>query len=249
MSSGGGALGGMRGKTKEQKKVIKYFLSTGLLGAIFKISNEEFEAIMGQKVQWFRSQIHARALQVHGMDDDEVKEIPPIYIGDYNIRSRFRKIFKDLRFRASGYQMSYLLFSDKQMYAYKYNFDLTCADTTEQTKEYFYCDITDVEVIHEGVELPDPRPLKYKLGGIGAILLGVILMLAFMRSPGVGIFFLLCGIVAGIILLCFLGFTRTVYHNLVLRLTVPGDVYECAMNAENIPAIQGMKAKLREKKL
>ncbi|MCL2059321.1 MAG: hypothetical protein FWH01_09750 [Oscillospiraceae bacterium] len=36
---------GLRGKTKEQKKIIKFFMSTGILGAIFKISNSTFDTI------------------------------------------------------------------------------------------------------------------------------------------------------------------------------------------------------------
>ena len=244
---GGGVMGGMRGKTKEQKKVIKYFMSTGILGMIFKISDSTFDEILYNRVQWYRSQLHSRALQAHGMDDDEAKEIPPVYIGNFYLGSRFFKIFRDLTFRTSEYQMSYLLFSDKQMYAYRVNFDLTSANTTEQTKEYFYRDITDVEITHTETEYPNPRPLRYLLGGLGAILLGIILFFAFANAFGGFLF--LCGIVAGIILIFFLGYTRGVVHELVLKLTVPGDEFVCAVSAENIPAIQGMKAKLREKKL
>ena len=55
-------------------------------------------------------------------------------------------------------------------------------------------------------------------------------------------------LIAGVILSVYLGYSRRVVSNLTLRLTVPGDEFVCVMNPENIEAIQGMKAKIREKK-
>jgi len=237
---------GMRGRTPEQKKIIKYFSSTGIMGAIFKISDSAFDGILGAKVNECRSWINARALNVHGMDADEVKETTPILVENYATDSRFFKIFRDLTFRASEYQMSYLLFGEKQMYAYSHTFDLTSANTTERTREYFYEDITDVDVTQKKIEFPNPRPLGYLVGGIACIIFGLILMMAV--RGGAGVFFGLAGIVTGIVLAFFLGYTRSVVDNLVLRLTVPGDEFICAMKPENMVAIQGMKAKIREKK-
>jgi len=235
---------GMRGKTSEQKKIIKYFMSTGILGAIFKISDHEYEKILESKVSEYGSKIANRALEVHGIDANEVRETSPIRIENYYAGSRYFKMFRDLTFRTSEYQMTYLMFGEKQMYAYSNRFDLTSKDTTEQTREYFYEDITTVDVTKEEKEIPNPRPMKYMLGGIGAIILGLIMA----TIPGAGWFFLLAGVVTGIILIGFLGYSRSVIDFLILRITVAGDEFVCAMNLGNMAAIQGMKAKIREKK-
>jgi len=238
----------MRGKTVEQKAVIKYFMSTGILGAIFKISGETFDAILRNKIQLHGSGIAERALGAHGMDADEVGEIAPIYVGNYNPASPLFKMFADHTFRASEYQMSYLMFSDKQMYAYSYVFDLTSANVTEQTKEYFYEDITSIDVINDKVELPDPRPLGFLVGGILTIIIGIVLIMASKGSMAV----IIIGAVAvliGLVLAIFLGFTRSVVDVYTLRLTVPSNQFDCGMQKEDIPGIQGMKAKIREKKL
>jgi len=240
---------GMRGKTKEQKKIVKFFMSTGLLGMIFRISNATFDRLLNSKADELVSGISKRALETHGMDEEEVREIPPILIEDFYGGSQYYKMFRDNTFRASEYQMTYLMFSDKQMYAYSYIFDLTSADTTEQTKEYFYEDITSVEVTKKQIEFPAPRPMEYILGGVAGIIIGLLLMVvAVSVENGVVMFFGFLILVAGVVLAAFLGYSRRVVEKLILRLTVPEDEFICAMNPNNITAIQGMKAKIREKK-
>jgi ABC-type dipeptide/oligopeptide/nickel transport system permease subunit len=239
----------MRGRTQEQKKVIKYFNSTGLLGMIFRISNSTFDAILDSKIQAHSQTIEKRALAAHGMDADEVKEIPPVRVENYYTFSRYFKMFRDLTFRASEYQMSYLMFSEKQMYAYCHTFDLTTENTTVQTREYFYEDITAIDVTQRNVEYMNPRSLMYILGGIGAVILGLILCVAGMEEVNAIVSFIgVCFVIAGLVVGIFMGYSRSIVKTLVLRLTVAGDEFICAMKPENIVAIQGMKAKLREKK-
>ena len=238
---------GLRGKTKEQKKVIKYFMSTGILGMIFRISDSTFDKLLDDKANEIASQIEKRALETHGMDADEVKEIPPILADNYYPGSRYLKMFRDHTFRASEYEMTYLMFSERQMYSYKYIFDLTSAETDEQTKEYFYKDITNVEVTKTQREFPAPRPLEYIVGGIAGIIIGILLMMVSKGNGGV-IFLGSLILIVGIIISAFLGYSRRVVDNLILRLTVAGDEFVCAMNPDNISAIQGMKAKINEKK-
>lgn len=244
MSAADTGLMGMRGRTTEQKNIIRYFKSTGILGLIFRISDATFDQILNTWIHKCRSWIAERAQSLSGVDADEIKEIPPFLVENYYPDSRFIKMFRDHTFRASEYQMSCFMFSDKQIYIYNYIFDLTSANTTEQTREYSYEDITDVEVTKKVVEFANPRSLQYLLGGIAAILLGLVMTFI----PGVGWFFLLAGVVTGIVLIGFLGYTRSTADYLSLRLTVPGDEFICAIKAENINTIQSMKAKIREKK-
>jgi hypothetical protein len=235
---------GMRGKTKEQKKIIKYFMSTGILGMIFKISNSTFDSLLNSKADEVVAQIENRALECHGMDADEAKEIPPILAENYYFGSRYFKMFRDLTFRASEYQMSYLMFSEKQLYAYSYIFDLTSKNTTEQTNEFFYEDITNIEVTKKQIERPVPRPMEFIVGSIASFIIGLIMLL----GNSVTIFFGVLLLIAGIVLLFFARNSLRVVENLILRITVAGDEFICAMNPDNITAIQGMKAKKREKK-
>ena len=258
-------LAGLRGKTKEQKKVVRYFSKinitdiiiillpcVGIIWLIYiiffrKMSDTAFDNLLNSKADEFASGIEVRALEAHGMDADEVKEIPPILAENYYGGSRYSKTFRDGTFRASEYQMTYLMFSDKQMYAYSYIFDLTSASTTEQSKEYFYKDITNVEVNKKQIEFHAFRPVEYILGGIACLIVGFLIFL-FARNQTGAVFFSSLFLIAGVIILAFLGFTRRLVDNLILRLTVSGDEFECAMKPENIEAIQGMKAKIRDKK-
>ena len=239
---------GLRGKTKEQKKVIKYFMSTGILGMIFRISDSTFDSLLNSKADEITSGIDKRALEAHGIDADEVKEIQPVLVENYYQGSRYFKMFRDHSFRASEYQMTYLMFSDKQMYAYSYIFDITSDETNEQTTELFFEDITNIEVAKTQREYLMPRPTEYIVGGWAGIIIGILMMALGANSGGGLVFLGFLLLIGGIILLAFLGFSRRVVDNLVLRLTVAGDEFDCAMNINNIAAIQGMKAKIREKK-
>ena len=257
---------GLRGKTKEQKQIVKYFnniaaisildilLGWWTMGIWFvilylqKMSDSTFDSLLDSKAQEVASRIVPSALEKHGIDADEVNEIQPILVENYYKGSRYFKICKDYTFRASEYQMTYLMFSNKQMYAYSYIFDLTSAETTETTKEYFFQDITNIEITKEQREYPAPRPLEYIIGGTAGIIIGLLLMVVSIQAGG-GIAFLgFLILIAGIIVLAFLGFSRRLVDILILRLTVSEDEFVCAMNPENIDAIQGMKAKIREKK-
>ena len=230
-----------RGKTEEQKKVIKYFSNTSIFRAMFGMvmSNENFDLLLNRKADEVVSKIDERVLVSHGIDVNEVNEIQPILIEGYYAGSHYFKLFKDNTFRASEYQMTYLMFSEKQMYAYSYVFDMTSADATEQTNEYFYEDITNIKVTLEKTDCLKPRPSNFIVGWTIAVVLGILL--SFLVLPAIVA-------IIGVIVLCFFGFSRTVTESLILRITVPGDEFVCAMKPENIEAVQGMKAKIREKK-
>lgn len=240
---------GERGKTKEQKKIVRYFRCTGFWGMFFRISHSVFDSLLDRKAEEVTSQIAKRALEAHGMDVDEVKEIPPIFVEDYYLGSPYFKWFRDNTFRASKYQMSYLMFSEKQIYAYSYIFDMASADTDEQTKEFFYEDITSIDIVKTQRDRLAPRPLEYIIGGIACLIIGFLLILyGFSESMSLLGFIGFLVLIAGVILTWFRGFSRRLVDGLSLRVTVPGDEFVCAVNPDNIEAIQGMKAKIREKK-
>jgi uncharacterized coiled-coil protein SlyX len=167
------------GKPENQKKMVQYLngividstfwfllLFTFGIGVIIRhisnlMTNNDFDRLLNVKKEKIASQIAARALESHGMDADEVREIPPILAEDFYPKSRFSKLFRDLTFRASEYQMTYLMFSEKQVYSFKHTFDLTSTDTDEQTNEFFYEDITSIDIAKKQRDMPVSRSWQY----------------------------------------------------------------------------------------
>jgi len=342
-----------------------YFVYFYYIKLFRKMSNSTFEELLNNKVDDIVSKIEERALDVHGMDADEVKEIPPILAEDYYPGSRYFKILKDNTFRASEYQMSYLMFSEKQVYAYSYIFDLTSTEITEQTKEYFYDDITTMDISKKQTEFPTFQFVKkFFWGGIACLFVGLMILFfqifsvdrsykakqdkisqemnthyqghqlyeqyqneyeqneqiyqesqelyrtimaeyqnnyqvyqdylkmlkqieqdyekeqtqvgqnmeqyeqsyqiyeedekiykrneqAHKKQRGSALIFIALFMVVGVTALgvsIFKGFSSRLVESLILRLTVANDEFVCAMKPENIEAIQGMKAKIRDKK-
>ena len=175
------------GKPEDQKKVVQYLngividstfwlllLFTYGIGVVIRhminlMTNDDFDKLLDSKSKGVASQIADRALKSHGMDADEVREIPPILAEDFYPKSRFSKLCRDLSFRASEYQMTYLMFSEKQLYSFRHTFDLTSADTDEQTNEFFYEDITSVDITKTQRDMPVPRSWLYIVLCLSAI--------------------------------------------------------------------------------
>ena len=134
----------MRGKTPEQKRVVKYFLSTGCLAAIFRISDSEFDQILTNKVMQY--DVYQMALDRLGIDPDQVREIDPIFLDGYVRTSALQRIGNDLVARSAEYSLTCLLFSETQLYRYTFMFSLARGDTWEYSEEYFYKDVTNVSV-------------------------------------------------------------------------------------------------------
>ncbi|MCL2059323.1 MAG: hypothetical protein FWH01_09760 [Oscillospiraceae bacterium] len=190
------------------------------------------------------------ALSSHGIDNGDINVIPNILVEGYHENSRYFKIFRDHLFRASEYQMSLLMFGASQLYSYSYTFDLTSADTVEQTKEYFYKDITSISVTKKGIEYPNPRPLGYLIGGLAVFVFGIIIgLVSLAQNEFASVIFSLIVIIAGFLLMVVFGYSRSLAHYMVIKLTVPEDTFECVMNIENMVRINEMKSLIRDKKL
>ena len=140
----------MRGKTPEQKRIVKYFLATGCLAAIFRISDSEFDQILTNKVSQY--DIYQMALDRLGLDPEQVREINPIFLDGYVRTSMLQRIGNDLVPRSAEYSLTCLLFSENQLYRYTFMFSLAKGDTWEYSEEYFYKDVTSVSVIKENDE-------------------------------------------------------------------------------------------------
>ena len=201
----------MRGRTDEQKKVIKYFAgSGGCLSGTF--TDAEYDALVQAKVKSLNSK--QRALNKLGLDESEVNEIEPVHFEGYYFdeKKTFAKWGKDRVWRSSAYQISWIFFSSTEVYVYQYTFNMDEDGKKESTEEYFYKDITNFSTSSDTVE-------KEVLDNVG------------------------CNGTAT--------WTRKNIDSNRFALVVPGGKFYCSMEQSDYSerAIQGMKAKLREKKL
>lgn len=98
--------------------------------------------------------LDARSLEALGIDFSEVQEIPPVTLRGYyygtiiNTETVARR-GEDNYWRSSGYQVTKLYFSDKQMFAYTIMFDTRTNERLEETAEIFYKDIVSFDAVTE----------------------------------------------------------------------------------------------------
>ncbi len=133
-----------KGKTAEEKKVIDYFTASGCLSKA--MSDEAYDKLVLDKLNAFNTQ--KRAIDKIGLDEDELKEIPPVFFHGYETGT-LKKVGKDGRARTSKYSATWLLFSSTQVYMYSLEFDMDSASKKERTEEYFYRDITNFSTSNE----------------------------------------------------------------------------------------------------
>lgn len=130
-----------KGKTAEQKAVIRYFRREGCLARTMK--DEEYDEIVTRIAN--SQNFKQKALDKFGLDEDQVKEIPPVNFNGYvyNRDKAYVKKGKDELFRSSRYQITWLFFGDTQVYFYQYTFNTDENTKSETADEYFYKDITN----------------------------------------------------------------------------------------------------------
>jgi len=142
----------LKGRTEDQQKVIKYFLEPG--GCFKKgISDEEFDSVLQAKLTSLN--LKQKALDKIGVDESQVNEIPPceFHYWHYEKGKAYTKFGKDGKYRCSQYQVTWLFFSDKQVYVYQYTLNLDEDGKKERTEEYFWKDITNFATLTEDEEV------------------------------------------------------------------------------------------------
>ena len=104
------------------------------------ITDKEYDWVVYNK---FKSiNIMQTALEKIGIDEEQVKEIPPVSFHGYRIdKTAIEKIGADGKLRTSKYDATALFFSDKQVYIYQQIFDMLDGTKLEYTLEYFYRDV------------------------------------------------------------------------------------------------------------
>ena len=166
----------LKGRTAEQQSVIKYFKKPS--GCFSKnISDQDYDALVQTKVESMN--FRQKALDKIGLDESQVNEIEPVHFENFYGVGMNRESNKDRywpsylwvkegtdrKLRTNAYQISWLFFSDKQVYVYQYTMNLNEDGKNERTEEYFYKDITNFSTISESAEQEKNIQKKGCLGG------------------------------------------------------------------------------------
>jgi len=133
------------GKTGDQKKVINYFLREGCLTG--KISDDEYIKMVHAKRDSMN--FRQKAIDKVGLDEDEIKEIPPAEFKGFVYNNAFAKKTANGDWVSSSYQVSWIFFSSTQIYLYFYTFNMDDDNKFEVTQEFFYKDITSFTTTSE----------------------------------------------------------------------------------------------------
>ncbi len=150
----------LKGATPEQKVAIKYFIpDEGCKGFFSGVKDEEYDQIVNLMIK--KSNSFQRAIDKIGLDESELKEIPPVKLCGYEASS-FSKTDMDGSFRSNLYSITHLFFSSTQVYMYQIVFNTMKNERKERTEEYFYKDITNFSTFSETIE-----SLSYKKGCSG----------------------------------------------------------------------------------
>jgi hypothetical protein len=151
-----------KGRTKEQKDVIRYFLVDGCLAKT--ISDAEYDAMLRRKVDNLK--LRERAINKIGLDESEIQEIKPVNLEGYRFdKNAYTMYGKDKLWRTSKYEVTWIFASDRQLYVYSYQLNLDEDGKRERTEEYFWKDITNFSTITETREVGvdwDSKKGEYK---------------------------------------------------------------------------------------
>ena len=113
------------------------------------ISDGEFHDILRKRLESVN--VRAKSLAKLNIDVDMVKEIPPVELRGfvYEGADAARPISGG-KYVSNLYQISWLYFSDTQVYIYSYILDLIDSRlSSERTEDYFYKDITSLSTATE----------------------------------------------------------------------------------------------------
>ena len=140
----------LKGASAEQKKAINYFIpETGCKGLFGGVKDEDYDAVVEAAVK--ASNSYKRALDKIGLDESELKEIPPVTLYGYE-DSSFSKTTASGAYRSNLYSITHLFFSSTQVYMYQIIINTMKNEKKERTEEYFYKDITNFSTSSDTIE-------------------------------------------------------------------------------------------------
>lgn len=129
-----------KGKSAEQIKVVDYFTKEGCLAAFGVMKDDEYLQMVRNKRDSLK--LREKALAKIGLDEDQVKEIPPVCLQGFRFDRAWAKKTAAGRWVSSSYEVAWLFFSSTQLYLYSMRLNLDEDKKSESTQEFFYKDIT-----------------------------------------------------------------------------------------------------------
>lgn len=143
----------IKGRNEDQKAVIRYFCNDPACLSKKPISDAEYDQMVLAVLN--SNDYKQKALNKIGLDEDQVKEIEPVHFEGFQFdKQSLAKHGDDGKYRSSKYQVSWLFFSDTQVYLYQNTFNMDEDGKKEATEEYFYKDITNFSTSSDTVETP-----------------------------------------------------------------------------------------------
>ena len=120
-------------------KVIAYFCKQDSFFSK-NITDDEYMSMVRAKRDILN--LRQKAINKIGLDEDEIKEIPPAMFEGFVFSNAFAKRRTDGKWVSSSYQVSWIFFSSTQVYLYSYTFKMDEEYKAESTDEFFYKDVT-----------------------------------------------------------------------------------------------------------
>lgn len=144
----------VKNRNADQQAVIRYFCNEPSCLSKKPISDEEYDAMVEKVLQ--SNDFKKKALDKIGLDEDQLKEIEPVHFEGflYDKDSLSKRSDNDSLWRSSKYQVSWLFFSNNQLYLYQNTFNMDEDGKKEATEEYFYKDVTNFSTSTDTVETP-----------------------------------------------------------------------------------------------
>lgn len=137
---------------KGDAKIIweKYFQARGK-GCFKKKGMKDAEYLKKVHAKLSKFSPKARGLEKFGLELEEVSEIEPIDIYGFNWTDDVAVSPSYLM--TSKYEVTWLYFSDTQIFAYTLVVDMLSESYDETLREYFYKDVTSVVTLDEAIEV------------------------------------------------------------------------------------------------
>lgn len=138
----------------QDETILQYFSEerkSGCLGGGSDRKDQDFDSVLLKTINENASK--ECALRRINIDESQVCEVEPICFQGFEAERGFLGRYGlDGRFRTSQYSVTWLFFSDSQIFVFNIFFDLLYHKTKIVTYEYFYKDITNFSSIYSSYE-------------------------------------------------------------------------------------------------
>ncbi len=141
----------IKGKTSEQKKIIRYFFGVG--GCLAKgYTEDEYTRYVNGVLSG--SDYKAQALEKLGIDESQAAVSEPVHFEGYCYQGGnvFARQGRDGVWRSSVIQVSWLFFGEDTVYVYRCTYNAVDGSRKEDTLERSYADVNNFSVVPGGID-------------------------------------------------------------------------------------------------